>query len=171
MKIVLEGETLEEQLEHAKRLIEKYRMDKLTGLYRRDDFDETITRFISEFNSKRKDFLVALVDLNDLHNLNYTHGYDYGDDKLVQLADSLLEVFDKSLIYRIGGDEFAILCRQETYESIYLKLDSLGCRDHIEFGIVDTIGKDLSHTKGKHFVKEAHAILTSHKREKKIARK
>lgn len=171
MEIILEGSTLEEQLEYAKQLIEKYRMDKLTGLYRRDDFDETITKFIIEFNFNRKNFIVALIDLNDLHNLNYDHGYDYGDKMLVELSNELIEVFDKSLIYRIGGDEFAILCRQETYESIFLKLDTLKCRDTIEFGIVDTIGKDLSYTKGKHFVKEAHAILTSHKREKKIARK
>lgn len=171
MKIVLEGDTLEEQLEYAKQLIVKYQMDKLTGLYRRDDFDDTISNFISDFNSERKNFIIALVDLNDLHNLNYDYGYDYGDSMLIKLADELLTVFDKSSLYRIGGDEFAILCRHENYESLFFKLDSLKCRTMIEFGIVDTVGKDLSYTKGKHFVKEAHAILTSHKKDRKIARK
>jgi len=171
MELVLKGDTIEDQLEYAKALIEKYRMDKLTGLYRRDDFDEKITEFISDFNTSRKNFVLALIDLNDLHNINYDQGYDQGDQELQALAGSLLKIFDKSLLYRIGGDEFAILCRKEDYESMFIKLNNIPCRDKIEFGIVDSTGKDLSHSKGKHFVKEAHAILTSHKKERKITRK
>jgi len=168
MKIVLDGANCEEKLSHALRLIEKYRIDKLTGLYRRDDFDETINKFIQEFNDCRKTFILALVDLNDLHNLNFDKGYDQGDSELQLLAKDLTETFDESIIYRIGGDEFAILCRSESYESTYKKLNNMKSRDKIEFGIVDSVGKDLTHVKGKTFVKEAHAILTSHKLDRKL---
>lgn len=49
---------------------------------------------------------VLTCDLNDLKEVNDTHGHLYGDKYICDLADSLCTVFGQDNVYRIGGDEF-----------------------------------------------------------------
>ena len=55
---------------------------------------------------------IVMVDIEDLRSINHTHGFDFGDQVLVAIAQRLLAVFDERppcCIARAGGDEFAIL--------------------------------------------------------------
>ena len=54
---------------------------------------------------------VYMLDLNDLKKINDTQGHVAGDEIIKGAADSIRKTFDKTnAIYRIGGDEFAIIC-------------------------------------------------------------
>ena len=53
---------------------------------------------------------MAYCDVSGLKVLNDTQGHEAGDILLTQAANCLLEAFDLQWLYRIGGDEFLILC-------------------------------------------------------------
>ena len=90
-------------------------IDMLTGIYNRN-------RFIYMLNEFKEAPLstcgVFYVDLNGMKNLNDTYGHAYGDQVLKQLAKVLEESFP-SMAYRIGGDEFVVLC-ENMAEDVFL---------------------------------------------------
>ena len=87
--------------------INRYKYDHLTGLLQRRDFEND---FFAKF-SGGCNFYLTLVDINNLHDINREKGYRYGDMVIRQIATALLKFTKREggVIYRIGGDEFAIL--------------------------------------------------------------
>ena len=61
-------ETLEEE-------VIKYKYDYLTGLPVRIDFEPLFENFMHDATIFNKSFVLAIVDVNDLHNINTTDGY------------------------------------------------------------------------------------------------
>ncbi|HWL24629.1 MAG TPA: PAS domain S-box protein [Ureibacillus sp.] len=60
---------------------------------------------------------ILFLDLHGLKPVNDTYGHQAGDVLLVKVTSRLSEVIDtKGLVYRIGGDEFAVLIRGEKKE-------------------------------------------------------
>lgn len=54
-------------------------------------------------------FIVVVIDINDLKKVNDTYGHEYGD-KLIQNGTTILKkVWGSHSMYRIGGDEFVIV--------------------------------------------------------------
>ena len=81
--------------------------DALTGLFNRQTFYGDM--------QKNDDIIMGVIsiDMNELKWLNDTLGHSAGDKALKTVA----ECFEKTMstrhrIYRIGGDEFIILCRK-----------------------------------------------------------
>ena len=71
--------------------------------------DVEFLNHILEYGEKIN-FLVAVVDINNLKMVNDTYGHEYGD-KLIQSGAAILKkVWGSDYTYRIGGDEFAIVC-------------------------------------------------------------
>ena len=61
---------------------------------------------------------VVVVDINDLKKVNDTHGHEYGD-KLIQNGASLLKkVWGNENTYRVGGDEFVVVCTDKEVECV-----------------------------------------------------
>jgi len=58
---------------------------------------------------KTQSFTVIMCDLNGLKKENDINGHDAGDRFIKECAQSLIEVFGKENVYRIGGDEFIIV--------------------------------------------------------------
>ena len=82
------------------------RRDTLTGLFNRQAFYEDMKCFDNDITS------VFSIDMNGLKAINDTHGHDAGDYALVNISNALSNtISDKIYIYRLGGDEFSILCR------------------------------------------------------------
>ncbi|NLM78061.1 MAG: GGDEF domain-containing protein [Ruminococcaceae bacterium] len=82
-------------------------LDVLTGLFNRAAFEKAVSRL-----SGHKKLSVMLIDINDFKRINDTYGHDYGDAALRKIALVIRNSFDGSCCcYRIGGDEFCILCR------------------------------------------------------------
>ena len=79
--------------------------DKLTNLYNR-------TGYASLYRTMRLSrTLYILMDIDGFKEINDKFGHDIGDRVLVKLADTLEANFpeENASIFRIGGDEFAIL--------------------------------------------------------------
>jgi diguanylate cyclase (GGDEF)-like protein len=58
---------------------------------------------------------VLFVDMNDLTILNETKGFKYGDSA-IRWMGILLQEESNNEVYRIGGDDFAVLIKTETQE-------------------------------------------------------
>lgn len=80
--------------------------DFLTGGLNRTSYERDIDRRIT---SKRS-FLLNLLDLNYLKYINDNFGHNKGDEAIKLIYSSLESAFkDIGHIYRIGGDEFAVI--------------------------------------------------------------
>ena len=91
--------------------------DSLTSANNRWAYDaaiESVEREIADGNTK-----VGLIifDLNDLKTINDTYGHERGDIALQKLCETICQVFGRSPVYRIGGDEFAVILEGRNYQN------------------------------------------------------
>lgn len=59
------------------------------------------------------------IDMNGLKEINDTFGHAAGDEALITLTECFKRVLDqRQSIYRIGGDEFVIICRNLSQDAV-----------------------------------------------------
>lgn len=80
--------------------------DALTGVLNRNSYHERIDKLTENGVS----LTCVFIDVNGLHEINNHLGHQAGDKMLQEIANSMLEFFSDKDVYRIGGDEFVILC-------------------------------------------------------------
>lgn len=101
--------------------------DPLTGVGSKQaylDDAERINQLIRR--NQAEDMAVAVFDVNDLKTVNDTMGHDTGDIYIYTASMLISEFFEHSPVYRIGGDEFAVILRGEDYgnrESLLFSFD------------------------------------------------
>ena len=61
-------------------------------------------------------FSIVICDLNGLKNVNDTLGHKAGDDFIKSGCKYICDTFDHSPVFRIGGDEFAIIVKGRDFE-------------------------------------------------------
>lgn len=101
-------------------MLQGTKKDPLTGVLNRQAyFTDT------EVNSDRITGLVT-VDMNGLKEINDNQGHAAGDEALITLALCLLHA-EKSgqSVYRIGGDEFVIICRDASQKEVLDLVDRI----------------------------------------------
>jgi diguanylate cyclase (GGDEF)-like protein len=94
-------------------------VDALTGVKNRHAFlmaEERINLQIEE--GQDPEFAVVFFDVNDLKKVNDTKGHNAGDKYLQNACKVVCEVFDHSPVFRVGGDEFAVIAQGSDYEHI-----------------------------------------------------
>lgn len=90
-------------------------MDSMTGARNRNSYIED-TQQLNERIRIRGDYAegcglgVVFADVNGLKEVNDQAGHAAGDQLLVEIARCLLDIFEGFPVYRIGGDEFIVLC-------------------------------------------------------------
>lgn len=93
------------------------RIDPMTGLANRRDIMEKMEREFSRAQRHLRTFSVMLVDLDDFKRVNETHGFNDGDDVLVEVARVLMScVRNEDVCARWGGEEFLFLLPETTAE-------------------------------------------------------
>ena len=55
---------------------------------------------------RQQDFAIAILDVNDLKKVNDTAGHQAGDQYLCSDCKIICNVFKRSPVFRVGGDEF-----------------------------------------------------------------
>ena len=78
-------------------------IDFLTNLYNRRKFIYTMDDILA---NRKDNYYLALMDLDDLKNLNNEYGHLKGDKYLSKLGE-ILKKYGSEQFFRIGGDEFA----------------------------------------------------------------
>ncbi|MBQ9416190.1 MAG: diguanylate cyclase [Clostridia bacterium] len=93
-------------------------IDPLTGVKSKTAYDSAIKLLDELAASGNPAFGLAMVDLNDLKGTNDTYGHEHGDIAIKTLSSLICKVFKHSPVYRIGGDEFMVILKNEDYQNI-----------------------------------------------------
>ncbi len=109
-----------EKLDNLQDKFEEYKhlsyIDPLTGLYNRRGFEKELKRVI---NSSKNVFLIYL-DIDDFKKINDQYGHNAGDEVLKDIGEILRNFIRKGTkIFRLGGEEFAIILSDLTQQDIY----------------------------------------------------
>ena len=74
------------------------------------ELDDSITK------DKINAFAILICDINGLKEINDTFGHKAGDDFIRSGCAVICDVFDHSPVFRIGGDEFAVIVKDRDFE-------------------------------------------------------
>lgn len=108
--------------------------DSLTGIKNSTAYTEATTKLNQEINCGNPQFGVLVADINNLKQTNDRYGHDVGDELIVHTARILLDTFKTSTVYRIGGDEFAVILAGkdfENYRAGMVSLDEACAKDFV----------------------------------------
>jgi diguanylate cyclase (GGDEF)-like protein len=102
------------------------REDSLTRVANRRAWDEELHRACAEAERSGASLAVLLLDIDRFKHINDHYGHRRGDEVLQEVSGSLSRrVRDADLLARVGGDEFAVLCRNTGPEEARFLADEL----------------------------------------------
>ena len=108
-------------------ILQLAKKDSLTGMLNRQAYYADIE------NSPENITALISIDMNGLKILNDSFGHAAGDEGLATLAVCIIRALkNKQMCYRVGGDEFVIICRKTSKEEMTQ--------------LVETIRKNVSET-------------------------
>ena len=123
--------------EHLKAITmanEMARRDSLTGTRNKTAYTEYAKDLQRQIESKSADpFGIIICDLNDLKLVNDTKGHKAGDEYIQSACRLICKTFSHSPVFRVGGDEFAVILKGQDYTD-YENLIS-GFRGRVEENI------------------------------------
>ncbi len=112
--LILQSEKLKKA---NQRLIELSRTDALTGLYNRRHFEDIMTRELGDQRNDGVPCSLLIIDIDRFKQINDTHGHAMGDAVLKHFSRQIREgVRQQDIACRIGGEEFAVACRNTSHQ-------------------------------------------------------
>jgi len=114
------------QLQEQQKWFQMAYVDALTEIPNRMAYLEKVHE-LERAKDSAPSAAVIMIDLDRFKSINDTWGHSTGDQVLRHAAQRMTAVFSgrESMVYRIGGDEFAVLCVGLAEEVIQQKLKSL----------------------------------------------
>ena len=101
------------------RLVELAERDELTGLYNRRRFHEELGRMLADAERRGSRLGLLAFDLDGFKPINDSFGHQAGDEVLVRLAVELGRTVRRNeTLFRVGGDEFALLVPEGSAEGL-----------------------------------------------------
>ena len=92
--------------------------DSLTGVRNKLAYDEKVKQLNRKISGKLiNEFGIIMMDVNYLKKINDTYGHKYGDLLIQNFCAIVCDIFVHSPVYRIGGDEFAIILQKKDLEN------------------------------------------------------
>ena len=104
---------------HISDLNRRANVDALTSVRNKGAFSsfiEDIQKKLSE-DPAAGEFAVGVFDCDDLKTINDRYGHDKGDIYLKTACRLICVVFQHSPVFRIGGDEFAVVLRNDDFKN------------------------------------------------------
>ncbi|MBP3569328.1 MAG: diguanylate cyclase [Lachnospiraceae bacterium] len=115
--------------------------DVMTGARNKTAYEDEVEEINQEIREKRAKFALVMFDINNLKPTNDTYGHDEGDKLIIVSVALMQKVFGKENVFRIGGDEFAVLLRhaeadmyQQKMKEFSNGLDSLNAEENFVWG-------------------------------------
>lgn len=92
-------------------------MDKLTGVKNNTAYMHDVSLLKEGMHRKDVEFSLFVIDVNGLKGINDNYGHDAGNELIIGTTQMISNVFGHENVYRIGGDEFAVLLLDVPTES------------------------------------------------------
>ena len=105
--------------EHISDLNKRAFVDALTSVRNKGAF----TKYIEDMQKKldegaeNTEFGIGVFDCDDLKSINDLYGHDKGDVYLKAASQLICKTFQHSPVFRIGGDEFAVILRNDDFKN------------------------------------------------------
>ncbi|MEF3280299.1 MAG: GGDEF domain-containing protein [Elusimicrobiota bacterium] len=115
--------------------------DGLSGLYRRQIFNEKLEEEIIRAKNFKHLLGLMMIDIDHFKNINDTYGHQAGDEVIKGVSAILKNcVYETDFVARYGGEEFAIIMPRAEREGSARKANYI--RESVEnhkfkFGIID----------------------------------
>ena len=109
--------------ENIRKLNRQAFVDALTHVKNQGAFTVALDELQEEAENKnsRLKFAVTVFDCDELKKINDKNGHDKGNIYLKAASSAICKTFNHCPVFRVGGDEFAVIMRNESY----LNRDSL----------------------------------------------
>ena len=115
--------TLLSAYNHQVHLLRNKDTDSLTGLFNRQSFDTKLSKLHANLGSENRsddeptNYCFALLDIDFFKKVNDKYGHVYGDEVLLLFSNLMKKTFrDVDMLFRYGGEEFAVLFHNITLE-------------------------------------------------------
>ena len=93
-------------------------IDALTSVRNKGAFVEYIDELQQRVDKEETvDFAIGVFDCDNLKSVNDQHGHDKGDEYLKAASRLICRIFQHSPVFRIGGDEFAVVLLGEDFKN------------------------------------------------------
>ncbi|MFA7241799.1 MAG: GGDEF domain-containing protein [Sulfuricellaceae bacterium] len=167
-EIKLMQQTLTARQEELRESLRQAESDPLTGLYNRRAFDEKLDQaFRRVLRQSNENLALALLDLDFFKQINDENGHQFGDAYLNKAAQAMLSAIrvDVDMVFRIGGDEFAMLLFADTKTSCKRALEVLDAmKGKVSIGIATISSDTRGFEKIEDFIRCADEALYHAKR-------
>lgn len=93
-------------------------VDALTSVRNKGAFSDYMQKIQEQIdNNELSEFAIGIFDCNNLKVINDHYGHDKGDIYLKTACQFICKIFDHSPVFRIGGDEFAVILQNNDYNN------------------------------------------------------
>ena len=94
-------------------------IDALTGVKNRRSYLMAEARLNDQIaDNNDPHFAIVILDVNDLKRINDTEGHEAGDRYIRDACRLICNIFKHSPVFRVGGDEFAVIAQGRDYSCI-----------------------------------------------------
>ena len=144
-----------EELSIANRIA---RRDELTHTKNKTAYHEMENELQSRIGSGCEPFGIVVCDINDLKIINDTEGHKAGDDYIKASCTMICRTFSHSPVFRIGGDEFAVVLRGDDYKNRMMLISGLRrqAEENVRIGEGPVVASGLAEyqPEADHFVED-----------------
>lgn len=108
-----------DRYEAERQLAHQSHFDPLTGALTRGRFKDHVASVLTEYQRKGGGFAILLVGIDNLADLNQSHGYDVGDEVIaIAVARLRAQIRATDLVARYAGNKFAVFLEACTSEQM-----------------------------------------------------
>ena len=123
---IMAGNELKEERENSRSFRDMANTDSMTGVRNKHAYSEMELFINRQIAENRIDKLAVLVcDINGLKHVNDTQGHAAGDKLIKDACAMICEYFNHGMVFRIGGDEFAVILQEKGYDTMPEVLDEI----------------------------------------------
>ena len=127
-------------------------VDSLTGVKNKNAFTQWEKKIDAEIvKGEQEPFAAIVCDVNDLKKVNDLCGHKEGDICIVNASRKICRIFAHSPVFRIGGDEFAVILSGEDYQDREKLMEQINVvpSDHSKIKMGETISAGMAEYKKK----------------------
>jgi len=93
------------------KLIAQTYIDELTNLHNRKSYNKKLEESLSLHQRYNTPFSILMYDIDDFKRVNDNYGHDIGDKVLMEMSALVQsETRKNDYLFRIGGEEFVVIC-------------------------------------------------------------